>query len=365
MINGLPEEIVSCILKKVDTDPVSFLNMRNINRQCRSLIDSYEDIYHDKITMYDKEMDIVCKKNTSVQSYEWLMKNNIHFSLNNVRSLIIANRIDVIKRGFYYKQFLDVLFNRFYIHTTATSNIFSFIESTNPLVIAGTYNRIEIIKLLLETSTTGNPYSHIIMGLLDIAIKYSHKNVLSYLILNQYKAIQCSLQNKIINIIYRVDNCEDILFYLFQTKKVTITLKILNGMISQNYNQVFQYCYNNSYQTYHQLIFHCFESNNSEILNFLLSGNRMIVNEKTFSELLFKSRKEKSKEFIYNLINNHLNRIEKSSSLINMCITGDIDDNTIIQIIQNGYEYTTDDMGIILSETKIKVLETMCKYYKV
>ena len=62
MINGLPEEIISCILKKVDTDPVSFLNMRNINKQCRLLIDSYDDIYHDKITMYEKEMDIVCKK---------------------------------------------------------------------------------------------------------------------------------------------------------------------------------------------------------------------------------------------------------------------------------------------------------------
>ena len=128
MISKLPEEIISYILKKVDTDPISFLNMRNINRQCRVLIDSYEDIYYDKITMYEKEMHQLCRKNTSVQSYEWLMKNNIHFSLNNLRSLIIANRSDVIRRGFYYKQFLDVLFNRFYIQTSATSNIFSFIE---------------------------------------------------------------------------------------------------------------------------------------------------------------------------------------------------------------------------------------------
>ena len=365
MISKLPEEIISYILKKVDTDPISFLNMRNINRQCRVLIDSYEDIYYDKITMYEKEMHQLCRKNTSVQSYEWLMKNNIHFSLNNLRSLIIANRSDVIRRGFYYKQFLDVLFNRFYIQTSATSNIFSFVECSNPLVIAGTYNRIEIIKLLLETSTTGNPYSHNIIGLLDIAIKYSHKNVLSYLILNQYNAIECCLQNKIVNIIHRIDNCEDILFYLFQTKKVTVTLKILNGMISQNYNQVFQYSYNNFYKTYHQLILNCFESNNSEILNFLLSDERMVVNKKTFTELLFKNKKEKSKGFIYNLINNHMNMIEKSSPLINLCISGSIDGDTIIELIQIGYEYTTDDMKDVLSEKKIKVLETMCKYYRV
>ena len=98
MISKLPEEIISYILKKVDTDPISFLNMRNINRQCRVLIDSYEDIYYDKITMYEKEMHQLCRKNTSVQSYEWLMKNNINFSLNNLRSLIIANRSDVIRR---------------------------------------------------------------------------------------------------------------------------------------------------------------------------------------------------------------------------------------------------------------------------
>ena len=44
--------------------------------------------------------------------------NNIHFSLRNISELIKKDRIDVILAGFHYKDFLDIMFNRFYFAVT-------------------------------------------------------------------------------------------------------------------------------------------------------------------------------------------------------------------------------------------------------
>ena len=65
-----------------------------------------------------------------------------------------------------------LFFNRFYIHVDEHNDIFSFIETKNPLIIAGINNRIEIIKLLLKEKERKNPYLDLIGDLLDISIKY-------------------------------------------------------------------------------------------------------------------------------------------------------------------------------------------------
>ena len=192
------------------------------------------DIYHDKITMYDKEMDIVCKKNTSVQSYEWLMKNNLFLSLPNIKSLIIYNRIDIIKAGFFYKEFLDVLFNRFYIDDTKYNEIFSITETINPVIIAAKFKRLEIIKLLLELNNHGNPFRNMIPSLLDIAIKYSNKSLISYIILNFFDNIKSILPSRLMSIFHRINKSEDIFFYLLQTNKIEINNKLLIGSIKKD-----------------------------------------------------------------------------------------------------------------------------------
>ena len=111
--------------------------------------------------------------------------------------------------------FLKIIFNRFYIYIESDNDIFSLTSTKNPLILAGMYNRIEIIKLLLDkTRNIVNPYIDIIPSLLDISIKYNHKNLLSYLILNYYNLISNLIQTKLNTIINRIDNCEDILFYL-------------------------------------------------------------------------------------------------------------------------------------------------------
>ena len=141
-------------------------------------------------------------------------KNKIQFSLKNIRNLIIYNRVDVFTTGLTDQHFYKIIFNRFYIHLDTQNDIFSFIESQNPLIIAGIHNRIGIIKILLMNKDSKNPYLNIITVLLDISIKHNHKNLLSYLIINHFSSIEDSIQRKLIKIIYRISRCEDILFYL-------------------------------------------------------------------------------------------------------------------------------------------------------
>ena len=130
-----------------------------------------------------EKLDSLCKKKTSLSTFTWLMDNNIFFSLSNIKTLIMNGRIDVIKKGFYYKEFLDLIFNRFYIDPTKSNEIFSITENINPIVVAIEYNQLNIVKLLLESSSHGNPFLNMIPSLLDLSIKYINKTILSYLII--------------------------------------------------------------------------------------------------------------------------------------------------------------------------------------
>ena len=194
-------------------------------------------------------------------------------------------------------------------------------------------------------------------------IKYNHKNLLSYLVLNQYASIHNVIHNKIVNIIYRIDNSEDILFYLFQTKNITITLKILIGFISNNYNDIFKFCYTKElYKTNFQLIVQCIESNNVIIFNYLLE-NDFVLLPSNFTRFFFQNRKKKTNEFIYNLINNHIHLIQKDSPLIHLCLENMIYTDEIIQLIKKNFSFTVDDMKLVLDREDIPLLACMCQHY--
>ena len=153
--------------------------------------------------------------------------------------MIIHDRYDVFKKGYFYKQFLDIIFNRFHISLENYQDIFSLVESYNPLIIAGNYNRINIIRLLLEQSTVGNNYIKLVPDLFDISIKYNHKRLLTYLIIKHFDKIKELIDDKLLQIIYRINNCEDILFYLYKIKKYRFYSKHYQGIIINKYNDFF------------------------------------------------------------------------------------------------------------------------------
>ena len=187
--------------------------------------------------------------------------------------------------------FLKIIFNRFYIYIEPDNDIFSLASTKNPLILAGMYNRIEIIKLLLDkTRNIVNPYINLIPSLLDISIKYNHKNLLSYLIINYYYRISTVIQTKLNTIINRIDNCEDILFYLMINKGIVLNQKHLHSLISMKYNDFLITYYSNDNNYYYSLLEKCCETGNIQILNLPVLfhhkklGNHIIV-KKTFLKM--------------------------------------------------------------------------------
>ena len=145
MLDLVPNDILFNIIKKLESNDtiyyneeiftfyeigvITILNLKRINKYFYSFINSLrgswkkiptkgfiENKIDEKSLSISKkrssEIDILCKKKTSVKTFKWLMENNIFFSLGNIKNLIIYNRIDVIKCGFFYKEVLDILFNR-------------------------------------------------------------------------------------------------------------------------------------------------------------------------------------------------------------------------------------------------------------
>lgn len=404
MFHILPEEILVNIIKSLEyneydlkeniffqMDFNEILRLKIINRQFRDIISSFENSWvlipiknncDLKTPHYNKllkdtstiikikkerseRLEELCKKNTSTETFKWLIKNNIFFSLSNIKTLIINNRIDVIKCCFFYKDFLDLLFNRFYIDNTKNTDIFMITENMNPIIIAAEYNRLDIIKLLLECSNHGNPFLNVLPSLLDISIKYTNKQLLSYLI-NQFPdKIENELETSITSILFRFQKSEDIMFHLLQNKRIEITRKIIIGSISKNYYDLFVYCYNNyknevinNNQDY---IIKCVEVNSTKILNFLLD-NGSNINPSIFSNVIFKKRKN-DKSFIENIIKNHQRLVSKEKPLIRLSIDTGIENDLLIMLINQGYTYNEEDIINSINNKNIELSKHMINNY--
>ena len=315
-----------------------------------------------KIKKYRSEkLQGLCKKKTSTETFKWLMKNNIFFSLSNIKTLIINNRIDVIKAGFFYKEFLDIVFNRFYIDNTKNTDIFTITENMNPIIIAAEYNRLDIIKLLLESSNHGNPFLNMIPTLFEMSVKYTNKTLLSYLIDKYPDKIRREIEMSATTILFRFQKSEDIMFHLLQNKQIEITRKIIIGAISKNYYDLFVHCYynyknevKNNNQDY---IIKCVEVNSINILNFLLS-NGSNINTSIFSNVIFKKKKN-DKSFIENIIKNHQRLILKEKPLIQLSIENGIENDLLIMLINNGYTYNEEDIINSINNKNIELSKHM------
>jgi len=376
MLDLLPIEVLQVILDNYDysDDPLSYYALRHVNKNFNEIIMSKKNIFplkyeYNKYSLTHKKITELCCTKTSVTTFQWLMNNNIFFSLNHIRNLIMKNRIDVLRAGKKYSGFLEILFNRFHIHDF--NDLFTYSDSISPLIIAGTYNKIEIIKLLLDAGRYGNPYLKGIGALFELSVKHSHKNLLSYLVDNHYPKIKDKLNIKVNTIIQRFDDIEDILYHLALSDKIKISQKFLSGLITKGkYNDLFIYCFlkdNVGRIDLMNLFVQTISYNNYEIFNFLLSENRIKLNNDLFSKLLIENMEHRDrikKEFFYNLFNNHINQLNRNIPLVRIGIDNDIDEKTIEQLVINGFYYSYEEMKNVLEKKNMKLLKILVGNYK-
>lgn len=364
MFSILPTDIIDTIITNLNYHPVELLELRNVNQIFREKVDQMKDLPKYKLNDHtNKQLDELLMKKVTLQSVEWLFDNNVEFKLNHVRTMIINNRIDIIKKGFFYSNFLKLIFNRFHLNDDLSQNIlYTAYDCINPMIVAAKYNRVDIVKLLIEQSSVGNPYSKVINGILDIAVKYNHKNLFCYLVTSQYDSIKILLKGSQSKIIHRMNDSEDIFFYMILNEKIEIDINILLGCISKNYKDLFFYCYTIlEIKDRLKLMIKTIEVENIELFNYILKDYN--ISDTFFTETLFKKRKF-SKEFLHNIINHHLMKVKLDSDLIEICIDNDMDDDTTIKLVNMNFRYSDDEMALVLSNRRINLLRVMCEKYK-
>jgi hypothetical protein len=370
MLDDLPEEILTVIMNHSCQRPKDYMNFKLINQRSSFIVGNLEHLFINDGNQYEEELDELCRRGPSLKTIDWYFKNDVTFTLKNVKRLIINNRIDILQHGLKYHPFLELLFNRFYMNVDSQNDIFSIVESLNPLMVAAENNHIFIVKLLLEKNEIRNPYIRLIPELLEISIKYNHKNLLNYLICNHIERVEKKISEKFLSIIYRIENCEDILFNLVLNRKVKIESKHLQAILTNNYNQLFKYIYhhmgwiNTSITFKMNLLSGCLSSNNIDGFTILFEEIKDIIPRKEFVKLLFGNRNDNfyngKKDIIYHIVNNYLHYIDKDSKLLSTCIMNDIGENTMIQLVEDKYHFKEEDMKVVLEHRHFKLLEKMC-----
>lgn len=402
MLNDLPDDLLHIIIQKMDNRfnindkpfpsefPISYLtSLRDTSKKFRGIINNLRDFWkseneEDKdaiIDLFSKpkcynsvyisrsaniQMECLLNYNISKSTFKWLLDNNVQLSLQNINKIIKNNRIDLLKIGFFYASFLKILFNRFYVDVSEHNNLLSTNnDSLNPIIVAGNYQRIEIIDLLLKSSSIGNPYIKEIDNLFILAIKKGYKKLLSYIVINHTDSIKGNIQKKINQIISRIDNIEDILFYLFVNEIIKPTEDIIKYSIMKNYNDLFFHLIGKKKIVINkciELLDCAIEGNNYVILDYLIKSTDMDVSNIRLSRAL-KKKKYIKKEFIENIIKNHINILKDIEDLILTCLEINISDENIIKLIHNGFTITDDCLQKCLSEKRYYLLENLVKNY--
>ena len=391
MFNKLPREIIIFIINHLeDTDinddniffniEIQFiLDLRLINKEMDSIISSLEnswkyipykkysidyspliftnidDKYIETCRKRSYELNHFCNITTPQKTFKWLMDNNIFFSLINICELIKYNRIDILRLGFHYADFLSMLFNRFYMNNETNieyNDLFNSNHSLNPIIVAAENNHVNIIKILLETCSIGNPFIKEIPRLFDISIKNCYKKLLNYIIIYHYDKIDGIINNKISKIIHRFKDCEDILFYLIINNKIKISQKLLESCIIKGYNCIFIHIYHQYIIkiNYNNLIKKTIDYNNYTLFTYLVTRTPELTKD-IITKLLFRKGKSINKVFLENIISHHLELILKDSNIIKLSIEVGVTNELIFRLIDNNYEYNID--GIYKSFKKI------------
>lgn len=384
MFHKLPNELLDLIIKQTQTkekNPIELLFLRNVNSQFRNHIDNLQNFYKEKESFqYTSERNMIwfCKHPFSLSYFDFFFKNNIHFNLGNITQLIINDRCDVIQRGYQDLSFVNLIFNRFYINPISSScDIFKMAETMNPLLIAVNYDRLKIISLLLEKSSVGNPYLKMIPSLLDLSIKYSKKDLLNYLIIYQWDHINDIFHNnnRLSKIVHRIEKCEDLLFYLYQSHKITendMNYDFISSLICKNYNDFFIVCYKHLF-TIHNKIFEdlirlSFQYNNGRIADFIIKENESktpLTIMKHYISLSFEKIKidKYYPSFLSLIFDNHYKYLYKELPVISYAIYNGIDIFIIKKLLENKFTFGFTQIKQAVSKEDKELLKLLVSYF--
>lgn len=359
MFDKLPNDINKKIIEEcvVNMDSFSLYNLKNVNQNTREIIMDLKNGY-EKQDNNDDDMNFLCCKKTSIVTFRWMFDNSIYLSLNHINNLIMNNRFDIIKLGYDYPNIRYILDNKFYLYSLEEENL------KNPIYISAKHNRFQILDLLIRNSENNDK----IIFIFDLSIKLNNKHLLNHCIHNYYDIIKDKLNRKINIIINQFNNIEDLLFYLYLNHKIKFTNRILINCIKKKYNSIFKYTFDTIEKKEVYLLFKTtVKDNNYDLFNYLLIHNKDEMDNHNFTNniiLNLDTKCDNTKYFIYDLLNNYKQKINKESSLIEKCILSDVQSNSIRRLIYEGYYYSYYEMKLALERKDIQLIRDLSNHFK-
>ena len=65
-----------------------------------------------------------------------------------------------------------------------------------------------------------------------------------------------------------------------------------------------------------------------------------------------------------NLLNNHNNKIKRDIPLISICLQKNINDDFIIDLINNGFDYSYDEIEYVVKQKNLRLLKILVDSFK-
>ena len=241
-MDTLPDELLNNIFYNLlDLEPDKLYLLRGINKKFKFLVDNIENNYNDnyneiKIGNIINHM-LYKDKNWNIKTFNWLFKNNIKITFNNITNIIRNNRLDVLRLSIKLPINSKVIFDNDRYNILSFGDNIRLIKDNSPLIVAGLNNNKDIIDFLLSNKSLKNPFIRQIDILIDVLIDLNNKELIKHLFVSYYdKMIGKQLTS--LKVLKNMNDCEDLILYLLDNGKICINNDMLLSSITKNYTKV-------------------------------------------------------------------------------------------------------------------------------
>ena len=240
------------------------------------------------------------------------------------------------------------------------------IQHESPLILAGNKNNYDIIKFLIEINNHKNPFHSQLDVLIENLLDKEDKSIIKYIITDHYDKLRGNhfTTEKILN---RLNDCEDIVFYLMLSKKICINNKFIWSCIDKDYTEACIYAYKHisDYQTNLSLlaqgehIERIMKRNNILLLDFFVTkypNNFHYVRKHLLNMWV-------TKEFFMHLFNNYLKFFDCDYPLIDTYLKYDANIENIKNLVNNNYMITKDTVKASLECKDLNIFKIISEKY--
>ena len=364
-MNKLPDELMNNIfINLLDQEPNKLYILRGINHKFKNLIDNLNNNYNEKNYNENNIANTINHllykdKDWNIKIFNWLFKNGIRITFNNITNIIRNDRLDVLKSSFINSCNKDILYdsNRYNILSLGLNS--RLVKENSPLIIAGKNNNKNIIDFLLSKDLN-NPFLRQIDILVDTLVENNNKDLIKHMF-DFYYENMIGKQLTSLKVLKNMDNCEDLILNWIKYGKICINNDLILTSIKKKYTDVCILAYNNISNLIipNEHIEQILKTNNLILLTIFIK----LYPRHFYIILDYIKYTMVTKEIFMYIFNNYLKWIDNDYPLLEIYLQYDSDINNIKYLLNNNYIVTKKTIIQSLEVKNKEVFRLLSKKY--